>query len=172
MIFPLEEVRKTKNNFSQNNYLNQINNNIISIYDCFSYNQRDQSFTGPNQKCCKGCNKPTIYNVSIFSPPNVLILILNRGKDYIYDVKLNFNETIDITDYVIMKDKPRIIYDLYGVITHHEECGPNAHFIASCKSPIDNKGYRYNDASVTPINNIQSDVINFGTPYILFYKKC
>ena len=87
-------------------------------------------------------------------------------------MKINFNETLDITDYVIGKVKPSIIYDLYGVITHHGECGPNAHFIASCKSPIDNKWYRYNDAIVTPINNIQSDVINFGTPYILFYKKC
>jgi ubiquitin C-terminal hydrolase len=174
IIFPLEEIRKTKYNSSQNNYLNQINNNIISIYDCFSYNQRDDLFTGQNQNFCNKCKQTfdSIYNLSIYISPNVLILILNRGKDNMYDVKLNFNETIDITNYVIMKDKPRIIYDLYGVITHHGESGPNAHFIASCKSPIDNKWYRYNDAIVTSINNIQSDVINFGKPYILFYKKC
>ena len=103
--------------------------------------------------------------------PNVLVLILNRGKGNIYNVKLNFLETIDITDYVLIKDKPRIIYNLYGVITHYGQSGPNAHFLAACKSPIDNKWYRYNDAIVSPITNLQSDLFNFGTPYILFYQK-
>ena len=67
----------------------------------------------------------------------------------------------------------KITYNLYGVITHIGQSGPSAHFVASCKSPVDNKWYRYNDAIVTPIksNNIQKEVIDFCTPYILFYKK-
>ena len=111
------------------------------------------------------------YTSKIFVSPNILVLILNRGKGNIYDVKLDFNEEIDITEFVIKKDIPQIKYNLYGVITHIGESGPNAHFIASCKSPIDNKWYRYNDAIVSPITNIQKEVINFGTPYILFYQK-
>ena len=66
---------------------------------------------------------------------------------------------------------PLIIYSLYGVITHIGQSGPSAHFVASCKSPIDNKWYRYNDAMVNPITNIHKEVIDFGTPYILFYQK-
>ena len=96
---------------------------------------------------------------------------MNRGKGNIYDVKLIFSETIDITEYVLQKDKPQITYNLYGVITHIGQSGPNAHFIASCKSPIDNKWYRYNDAFVNPINDIQKEIFDFGTPYILFYQK-
>ena len=65
----------------------------------------------------------------------------------------------------------QITYDLYGVITHIGQSGPNAHFIASCKSPVNNKWYRYNDSIVSQIDNIQNDVIDFGTPYILFYQK-
>ena len=38
-------------------------------------------------------------------------------------------------------------------------------------SPINNKWYRYNDAAVTDVNDLQTDVINFGNPYILFYQK-
>ena len=49
--------------------------------------------------------------------------------------------------------------------------GPNDNFIASCKSPIDNKWYRYNNEIVIPIYNIQKDVINYGIPYILFYQE-
>ena len=64
-----------------------------------------------------------------------------------------------------------MIYNLYGVITHIGQSGPYAHFVASCKSPIDDNWYRYNDAFVDPITNIQKDIIEFGTPYILFYQK-
>ncbi len=78
---------------------------------------------------------------------------------------------LDLTQFVIQKDKSQIIYNLYEVITHLEESGPNAHFVAACRSPIDNHWYRYNDAIVTSINNFQNDIYNFGTPYILFYEK-
>ena len=71
----------------------------------------------------------------------------------------------------MQRERPRIIYNLYGVITHIGQSGPSAHFIASCKSPIDGEWYRYNDSIVNPIENLQRDVINFDTPYILFYKK-
>ena len=65
----------------------------------------------------------------------------------------------------------QIIYDLYGVISNINLSGLSPHFIASCKSPVDNKWYRYNDAIVSPITNIQKDVIDFGIPCILFYQK-
>ena len=102
-----------------------------------------------------------------------MILILNRGKGNIYDVKLIFNEIINISNYAILKDSPNLIYSLYGVITHIGQSGPSAHFIASCKSPVDQKWYRYNDSIISPISNdnIQKEIIDFGTPYILFYQK-
>ena len=96
---------------------------------------------------------------------------MNRGKGNIYDVKLYFTETIDITQFVLQKESPQIIYSLYGVITHIGQSGPNAHFIASCKSSINNNWYRFNDSIVSPITNIQKEVIEFGIPYILFYQK-
>ena len=43
--------------------------------------------------------------------------------------------------------------------------------MAACKDYIDNKWYRFNDAFINPINNVQKEVIEFGTPYILFYQK-
>jgi hypothetical protein len=76
-----------------------------------------------------------------------------------------------ITQYVLLKDKPKLLYDLYGVISHIEKGSPNSYFVASCKSPVNNKWYRYNDALVNPINNLQREVIDFETPYILFYQK-
>ncbi len=156
-----------------NNYININQNNRVSIYECFYYNQKTDLFTGDNKNFCNICKQlyDSLYTSKIFSSPNILILILNRGKNNIYNVKIDFNETIDITSFVSLKDKSKMIYNLYGVITHIGQSGPNAHFVASCKSPIDNKWYRYNDALVSSINNLQKDVIDFGTPYILFYQK-
>ena len=174
LIFPLEEVKNMKNNNSiqNNNFIQANQDNIVNLYHCFYYNQKTEYFTGQNQNYCNVCNQlcDSIYTTKIFSSPNVLVLILNRGKGNIYKVKLEFNEVIDISEFVFAKEKPQIIYSLYGVITHIGESGPNAHFVASCKNS-DNKWYRFNDAMVTPIKSVQKEVIEFGTPYILFYQK-
>ena len=171
LIFPLEEVKNKK--IKENNNNNQINFNSVTLYDCFDYNQKSELFTGDNMNYCNLCKQlyDSIYSTKIFSSPNVLVLILNRGKGNIYNVKLDFTEIIDITQFVLKKDKPLMIYNLYGVITHIGESGPNAHFLAACKSPVDNKWYKYNDAMINPINDIQKEVIDFGIPYILFYHK-
>jgi ubiquitin C-terminal hydrolase len=84
---------------------------------------------------------------------------------------MDFQMTIDITDFVIQKDNQRNVYNLYGVITHLGKSGPDAHFVATCKSPVNGKWYRYNDAIVDQANDFYQDIYNFGTPYILFYEK-
>ena len=128
-------------------------NNCVNLYECFCYNQKSELFTGDNQNYCNICNQlnNSIYTNKIFVGGNILVLILNRGKGNIFDVKLYFSEIIDITQFVLRKDKPQITYSLYGVITHIGQSGPSAHFVASCKSPIDNKWYRYNDSLVFQI---------------------
>ena len=175
LIFPLEEVKNMKNNNMMMNLNNfyQGPSNVVNIDDCFIYNQKTDLFTGENKNYCNLCKQlaESHYTSKIYVSPNILILILNRGKNNIYKVKMDFRITIDITSYVIQKDKPRIMYNLYGVITHLGESGPNAHFVAACKSPVDGNWYRYNDAKVDPIVDFNRDVYNFGNPYILFYEK-
>ena len=175
LIFPLEEVRKLKNSWNLMNFQNfyQGPSKTVSLDDCFIYNQKTDLFTGENKNYCNICKQlsDSNYTSKIYISPNVLILILNRGKGNMFDVKLNFKKTIDISDFIIQKEKPRILYNLYGVITHIGESGPNAHFVASCKSPVDGKWYRYNDAFVNPINDFQKEVHDFSVPYILFYEK-
>ena len=165
LIFPLEEVKNMKNNSIQNKGIqnNNNNNNIVSLYDCFCYNQKSELFTGDNKNHCNICNQnfDSIYSSKIYSSPTVLVIILNRGKGNIYNVKLDFCETIDITQFVQQKDCPQLIYNLYGVITHIGESGPNAHFVASCKSPIDKNWYRYNDAFVNSITDLKKEVIDY-----------
>ena len=173
LIFPLAEVQNMKNNDLKNANNLIYNNNSVTLYDCFSYYTRPILFSSPNQNFCNICRQlnDSYYTTKIFSSPNVLVIILNRGKDNIYNIKLDFDEMIDITQFVLEKDVSLMIYELYGVITHIGQSGPNAHFIASCKSPNDKKWYKYNDTFVDPITNTQKEIFDYGIPYILFYQK-
>ena len=165
LIFPLEEIQIMKNNSNDINI--QMNeNNVVSINDCFDYISKRRI----NKDICNICKQLVdfISITHICSSPPVLILILKWGKNY--NVNLNYKESIDITKYIQIKDSSNIKYNLYGVVTQIEGSNNNV-VVASCKSPIDNKWYRFNDAIVKVITNVQKDVIEFGIPYILFYIK-
>ena len=173
LIFPLEEVKNFRNNYWANLNIQINQNNSVTLDECFFYNQKTDKFTGENRNYCNICKRlfDSEYTNRIYSSPNVLILILNRGKDNKYNIKLDFTEILDLTQFVVVKDHPQLIYNLSGVITHYGQSGPNAHFIGFCKSPINNKWYKYNDELINPVEDVQRDIINFGTPYILFYQK-
>ena len=89
-----------------------------------------------------------------------------------FKVIIDFPMELDLSSYVLSNvNNEKYIYSIYGVITHLGDSGEGGHFIASCKSPIDNNWYRYNDAFVSPITDFEKDVKNFNTPYILFYER-
>jgi len=159
LIFPLEKVRKYRNN-NMNQY------KTLTLEDCFLYNQRIELMTGDNQYWCNICKQSCDANCinNICSFPNVLILILKRERNNCFDLRLDFKETIDITDFVSIKIS-KIIYNLYGVVTQIGN-----HFLAFCKSPINNKWHRYNDTIINEVKNFKNEVIDFGEPNILFYK--
>ena len=171
LVFPLEEIRKIKNENNKRSNMNMINNNEVTLEDCFYFNEMTDLFTGDNRIYCNICKQfcDCLYTSKIYSCPKVLIIILNRGINNIYKVKLNFEEIIDITKFVSVKER-NVIYKLIGVITHLS--GDNGgNFIAFCRSPIDNNWYRYNDSIVTKVENVKKDIIDFETPNILFYTK-
>ena len=160
------------NQFGMNNPMN-INQNQVTIYDCFDYFQKEEFFTGENAMWCNDCNAqlPSKNKTFIYTGPNILIIILNRGVGIQFKIKLDYYESIDLNKYILKKDRVSMIYDLYGVVTHLGESGGGGHFVAACKSPCNNLWYRYNDAIVNQITDLQKEVIDFGNSYILFYQK-
>ena len=184
IVFPLEEVRKFKypqfyinNNFNNYPQYNQINNynNIpreVSIYDCFEYDRKINNMIGQNQMYCNYCKANTncIMVTKLVTGPEVLILLLNRGKGLEFDVKINFVEYLNLENYIEMKNTG-YYYELLGVITHIGENGQGGHFIAYCRDPFTNVWSKYNDAIVTEVNNFKSDILDFANPYLLFYQK-
>jgi ubiquitin C-terminal hydrolase len=195
LIFPLEEIRKNiiklKTNefqslnqnlfyfnpmqykFNLLNFQNNINNlKTININDCFDYNNKIECFTGDNAMYCNNCNIKcnSSYYTNIYSGPNILIIVLNRGKGKEFDVKLNFVEDLNLMNYIVRNDLG-YMYKLIGVVTHIGESGAGGHFIAYCRSPIDSNWYKYNDEIVTKVTNFKKEIIDYAMPYILFYRK-
>ena len=195
IIFPLEEVRKfiieyKKNQFIQtygymqnvnpllfqqmvNNFMfNNQNQNSVNIYNCFEYNQKIDYFNGENAMYCNRCQheSPSSYVTKLYTGPQILIIILNRGVGIQYKVKLEFTETLNLANY-IEQNNTGCFYNLIGVVTHMGESGASGHFIAYCKSPIDKKWYRYNDDLVTEVFNFKQEIMDYAMPYILFFQK-
>ena len=166
LIFPLDEVKKMVIKIKKENI------NKINIYDCFYYYQNKKTSNKENKIFCKRCNQLTefINKYKLFNAPNILIIILNRAKGDSYNIKIEFQEKMDITDYIQFKQN-KVIYNLYSVVTHLGKNGEEGHFVASCKNLIDNLWYKYNDSTIIKIDNIQKEVLNYGKPYILFYQK-
>lgn len=167
LLFPLEEVKKMRINNNNNEDFN-----IISIYDCFYYFQNKRASNEDNKIFCKRCNQITefVNKFKLFNAPNILIIILDRGKGNAYNIKIEFDEKIDLTDFIAYKQN-NIIYNLYGVVIHLGKSRDEGHFIAACKNLIDNLWYKYNDSSIFKINNLKKEVLDYGKPYILFFQK-
>ena len=171
IIFPLEEVRKYIFTFNNFNNFNR-NPNLVDIYECFEFDRRINLMMGENAMYCNFCQASTNSQIKtdLITGPNVLILILNRGKGKEFDVKLSFYEQLNLFNYIERKETG-FNYKLIGVITHLGESGMSGHFIAFCRDPDTLLWYKFNDAIVSPVNNFKSEVIDFGMPYLLFYQK-
>ena len=164
----MEEVSKFKYNNNQFN----INNNIIDIYDCFNYDRKINVMLGDNSMYCNYCKMVCTGSICtvLTTGPEILILLLNRGKGIEFDVKIRFYEDLNLFHYIEYK-QTGYNYKLIGVITHIGESSMSGHFIAYCRDPISNKWHKYNDAIVNEVINFENEVINFAMPYLLFYQK-
>jgi ubiquitin C-terminal hydrolase len=192
LIFPLEEIRKYKldqcnkqmmnmcqNMFNVNPFLFQQNlqkmqnTNSVTLEDCFNYNEKIDTFQGQNAMYCNFCNAQltSFYQTKLYTGPEILIIVLNRGKGIEFKVTLEFDLFIDITNYVELKDFNGWKYQLIGVVTHLGESGASGHFIAYCKSPIGGGWYQYNDELVFEVKNFEKEIRDYAMPYILFYQK-
>ena len=167
IIFPLDKVLKYK--IQSNNFISNFNN-TVSLEDCFNYYEYP---TILNDYYCNICNKQCNCNyISKFSiMPNIIIIILNRGRGLEHKVNISFqNENLGLSKFVEYF-KEDSIYELVGLVTHYGDSSASGHFMARCKSPIDDEWYLYNDSIVQKIGYFNNETFAQGNPYILFYKK-
>jgi len=166
LIFHLEKVRQQLIKQKKENLI------YVTLEDCFEQNENKEKLFGQNQIFCNDCHRSSdavTYN-RLYNCPEVLTIILNRGKGLEFDVEFKFPMYINIQKYVEDKNS-NTNYELIGLITHLGESGMSGHFIAYCKSPVNNNWYCYNDSQVTKCVDPENEINSCGIPYVLFYQK-
>ena len=169
LIFPLEKVREYMVKLNPNGFIS------VSLENCFENYQAEEMLNGQNQIYCNNCNQLSDATTGnkLFTSPEVLTIILNRGKGLEFDVNFEYPLILDISQYVMDKSQKNNKYELICVLTHLGPSGMSGHFIAFCKSPVDKNWYCYNDAIVSQCDDPRNQNNNEleGLPYVLFYQK-
>ena len=140
----------------------------LTLDDCFKHNKKQEDLTGGNQIYCNNCqsNQDGQMIDEIYMAPNVLILIINRGKGNVFKCDLDFPKQLDLSKFISNPSSPKL-YDLIGVISHLGESSMSGHFIAYCKH-FDDNWYIFNDSIASQVDQ---NAMLTGTPYILFYQN-
>ena len=166
LIFPLEKIRLLLVKNKPGGF------EKVTIDDCFEQNEQPELLEGQNQIFCNNCRRSSnsLSYSKLYNCPEVLTIILNRGKGLEFNVEFEFSKHLHISKYV--EDKScSTNYQLIGVLTHLGPSGMSGHFIAYCKSPFDGNWYCYNDSQVKHCNDVISEINSNGIPYVLFYQK-
>jgi hypothetical protein len=145
----------------------------VYLEECFEQISTPEIMQGVNEIYCNKCcqNSTSLHSTYLNTCPEIMTIILNRGKGNEFDVEFDFPFRIDINNYVIYKNRCTI-YDLIGVLVHTGGNDMSGHFFAFCKSNIDNNWYIYNDSFVLKCDDDYAYKIkNTGLPYVLFYQN-
>ncbi len=165
LIFPLEKVREYLVKKKPEGFMS------VSLYNCFENYQEEEILSGANMIYCNNCKRNSAAGTSnrIYTSPEVMTIILNRGKGLQFSVEFDYPLKMNIDKFVFDKTSNNNNYELICVLTHIGPSGMAGHFIAYCKSPVNGKWYCYNDAIVTQSSDPRNQ--NAGIPYVLFYQK-
>ena len=156
LFFPLEEVRKFMN----------YKINFVRINECFDYYQKYEIYSSFHCNSCRyDCQG--YQQTRLSRAPKTLIINLNRGKGLQFDVKIIFEEYLNLAKYIMDKNSP-FYYELTGIICHYGTNDMGGHFIAFCKNNNNGEWYKYNDQFVT--KSTFNEVRRSGLPYVLFYS--
>ena len=170
LIFPLEKVRE----FMIKRYPGNLCQ--VTLENCFENYQENELLCGTNQIYCNNCNQMSdAANINmIYNSPEVMTIILNRGKGIQFDVVFDYPLFLNIDKFIVDTTHCKNNnYELICVLSHLGPSGMSGHFIAFCKSPVDGKWYMYNDAQVSECSDPknQSNTMIENLPYVLFYQK-
>ena len=175
LIYPLKKIKEYK--IRQLGRYNQLN---LNLYDAFLCDQEVENLVDENMIYCNQCKKltPGIHQQNIYAMPNILIIILNRGKNnQDFNEEFTFDEILDFTKANIYfnQNLPKKFY-LCGIVTHLGESGSSGHFIAYCRNGVNEPFLCYNDAAVAKVDVITAMEAKLSktemkkkTPYILLY---
>jgi len=148
----------------------------ISLYECLKLFTSEEQLSANDAWYCTECKefREAFKKFDIWSAPKLLVVHLKRFSavnrvwrerlDNLIDFPI---DNFDLTEFVIGPKEHPPIYDLYAVSNHFGGMG-GGHYTAYARHRDDNQWYRYDDSSVSSVNN--SEIVSRAA-YVLFYKR-
>ena len=167
--FPLDKIHILKSNAT---FLGNFPAYELNLLECFLYKENESIISDNGINNCDYCNTSSFdisLKTKLYSGPLILIIILNRGKGIYNDMRVQFHQEIDLTQFIELQCM-KWTYKLIGVISLVDKNIDKKHFIAFCRNPVTNSWYQYNNASVNLVKDFKKEVIDSFKPYILFYQ--
>lgn len=171
--FYLSEIYSKKYSNYSNSYSGKRKKYIykLSLDDCFNY----YLFEKGNCSFCK--NNMDIKN-KICKLPNILIIILNRGKNNLFNVNIEFNQELYLNKYYQklkyniseLKNESCLKYNLLcGTILLKDYYNPGKGHTIAFATDYHGKYNIYDDDKIS--NGVDFQRIKGEDAYILFYQK-
>ena len=159
LIFPPDDIRIFKS-YSED---------TIFIEECFEYNERKIELYNCRNYLCNFCNNYAngILVTKLVSVPKVLIISFERKEERDYNIKIIFDEFINLRNFVFFGSN-NYEYELIGVIANLNKFNENKKYVAFCKSYANKMWYLYDDINITQVEF--KDIKDAGNIDILIYN--
>jgi ubiquitin carboxyl-terminal hydrolase 8 len=144
------------------------------IMDCFDLYTKKELLDNENQILNEETNTREDAEKSIFfwSLPNIMVVTLKRFNVSSVSIRKNqafvdFEETLDLSKYVIGYNKSSYVYELFGICNHMG--GVHGGHYTSYVKNANNKWYHFNDTNVNKVKDFDS--MKTQSAYCFFYRK-
>ena len=161
LLFELTKIKKYFENIGDNGKL--------SIEKCLKYYSREQS---NSSFYCNKCQDEQFGKAreKIYRPPEILTIILDRGKGKKFEEEVEIKKTLDLKDWIAEEDyEYNTTYNLICISTHKGSSSSSGHYIACCQTDKDKNIFYY--FSDTYVHKISEENLFKDEPYLLFYKR-
>ena len=133
--------------------------------------EKIQKLEGDNKYYCNNCNK--LVNAEAFTKilelPCKLILNIDYGKNKVNNVdQLDFEDEIDLKDYLSIYFSQKTKYRLCSICTHIGRSDQTGHYITYCLDKNKNIWYIFNDARCEEVKD--KSEMKKNSPYLLIYE--
>uniref|UniRef100_A0A0K8SJI5 Ubiquitin carboxyl-terminal hydrolase n=1 Tax=Lygus hesperus TaxID=30085 RepID=A0A0K8SJI5_LYGHE len=145
----------------------------ITMNDCLNLFTTCEKLGADDAWYCPTCKKHqrATKKFDLWDLPKILIVHLKRFSytrllrdkiDAMVDCPL---KNLDMSQYLIKRDRPQSVYNLIGVCNHYGGMG-GGHYTASCKNKDTGEWYYFDDSNV---ESISEDRVLTKAAYVLFY---
>ena len=144
------------------------------IMDCFDLYTEKELLENENQILNDKTNtrEDAEKSIHFWSLPHILVVTLKRFNVSSVSIRKNqafvdFDETLDLSKYVIGYNKNSYVYELFGICNHMG--GVHGGHYTSYVKNANNKWYQFNDTNVNKVKDFDS--MKTKAAYCFFYRK-